>query len=294
MNEFDFVRHKTLNESLRFVAENKLSTKIIAGGTDLIIELRNEEYPRIKHILDISSLKNLKKIQYKNGIVNIGPLVTFAEVIESQIIKDKASILHQMAQVMGGSQIRNRATVAGNLVNAAPCADSAPPLIALNASITLSSAKKNKKQYSIKNRELNLSDFFVGHYKTKIKRDEILSNISFEVLDKKKKCVFIKLGRREAMSISRMSVAVILEGNRGLIKDIRIVCGSTTPIPYRVKVAEEVLLNRKWNEKLIEKAGRIVSEEMVRITGVRWSTEYKKPVIKALVIRAIKKALGKE
>jgi len=292
MNKFDFIRFKTFEETLKFLSMNRVNTKVIVGGTDLIIELRNEEHPKIKYVLDISHLKKLKKIQYKNGNIILGPLVTFAEILDSQLIKEKASILYQMAEVMGGPQIRNRATVGGNIVNAAPCADSVPPLIALDARITLSSAKKNKKSCSIENRQLNLSDFFVGHYKTKIKKDEILSSIIFPALNKNQKYAFIKLGRREAMSVSRMSVAVILEEKNGVIKDIRIACGSTTPVPYRVKLAEEVLLNKKWDEELIAKAGQIVSNEMIKITGIRWSTEYKKPVIKVLVIRAIKKALG--
>jgi len=294
MNKFDFVRFKTFEETLKFLCNNKTKTKIIAGGTDLITELRDEEHLKIKYVLDISHLKKLKKIQIKKGNIILGSLVTFAEILDSQLIKEKAPILYQMAEVMGGPQIRNRATIGGNIVNAAPCADSVPALIALDAQITLFPASKNKKSYSIKERTLNIFDFFIDHYKTKIKRNEILSNIVFKALDNRKKCAFIKLGRREAMSISRMSVAVILEENNGVIKDIRIACGSTTPVPYRVKSAEDVLLNKKWNEKLIDKAGQIVSNEMVKITGVRWSTEYKKPVIKVLVIRAIKKALGKE
>jgi carbon-monoxide dehydrogenase small subunit len=165
-------------------------------------------------------------------------------------------------------------------MNAATCADTVPPLLALGATVTLQSAAGV--------RELDLADLFVKPYVTCAKPDELLIQIRFPKLPPDARSAFIKLGRRNALSISRLSVAAILRlGSDGKIAEARIVPGAAFPTWRRVAAAEQMLLGEKPNAKLFAAAGRKVSEVMIQETGRRWSTEYKEPVLAVLVRRAL-------
>jgi xanthine dehydrogenase iron-sulfur cluster and FAD-binding subunit A len=198
----------------------------------------------------------------------------------SKVLRQAAPLLVSAASSIGSPQIRSRATVGGNIMTAAACADTVPALIALRAKVTLQS--KNGS------RELDLADLFVRPYQTKANPDELLVAIRFPTLPANSRSAFIKLGRRNALSISRLSVAAILQfASDGTIADARIVPGAAFPAWKRVTRAEQMLAGEKPTEKLFIAAGKRVSEEMVRETGRRWSTEYKEPVLAVLARRAL-------
>ena len=192
------------------------------GGTDLLIELRrgSKKAPRV--VLDISGVAELAGIADSNGSITIGPLATHAELVRSEVVHKFAPLLSVAAATIGSPQIRARATVGGNIMNAAACADTVPPLMALGANVTLQSKAGS--------RELALADLFVKPYETKARADELLTAVRFPKLGPGARSAFIKLGRRNALAISRLSVAAILEvGKDGRIAEARIVPGAAFP-----------------------------------------------------------------
>ena len=165
-------------------------------------------------------------------------------------------------------------------MNAAACADTIPPLVALGARVLIQSSSGR--------RECELGELFVGPYKTVARPNEILTRIQFPRLHSNARGAFVKLGRRNALSISRLSVAAVVERDaRGNIFKARIVPGAAFPTWGRVREAERILLGQVPSRELFSAAGRKVAEMMVSVTGRRWSTEYKEPVIAVLVRRTL-------
>ena len=319
MKAFEYIPAKTLAEACGVLAEHGADARVLAGGTDLLIEWRRAASrvvgqasrlsggrpaldngpagetrrvagetpaPLPKVVLDISRVPDLGGIAESDGSLTLGPLATHADVQRSDLVGKFAPLLGSAAAAIGSPQIRARGTVGGNLMNAAACADTVPPLIALGATVTLQSQGGC--------RELALADLFLKPYQTQAKPDELLTCIRFPKLPSGARSAFIKLGRRNALSISRLSVAAILRiGEDGSITEARIVPGAAFPTWKRVPEAEQMLVGEKPAEKLFAAAGQKVSEEMIKATGRRWSTEYKEPVIAVLVRRALEECASK-
>ena len=284
MKPFEYKTAHSIEEGCSVLAEYGSDVRILAGGTDLLIELRKQNVKTPKVVVDISFIKELRGIESPNGTIAVRPLVTHSEIVNSKVVQQYATLLAGAASVIGSPQIRNRGTVGGNIMNAATCADTVPPLIALGAKITLKS-KNNSRQ-------LDLSDLFIKPYQTKAQPEELLTEISFHKLPANAKSSFIKLGRRNALAISRLSVAAILtQDKNGKITDARIVPGAALSVWRRVIEAERILIGEKLSKELFTAAGQKVSEIMTSHTGKRWSTEYKEPVIAVLVRRALEACL---
>jgi carbon-monoxide dehydrogenase medium subunit len=280
MKPIEYIAVETIAEACNVLAGHGSEISILAGGTDLLIELRRGTTKAPKVVLDISSVPELGGIEQHDGSIVIKPLATHTELARSDLLWRFAPLLGSAAAAIGSPQIRGRGTVGGNVMNAAACADTVPPLIALSASVRLQSRRGA--------RELELADLFLKPYETKASRDELLTAIRFPKLAPGARSAFIKLGRRNALSISRLSVAAILEvGKDGRIAEARIVPGATFPTWKRVTEAEGMLLGEKPGQKLFAAAGKRVAEEMIKASGRRWSTEYKEPVIAVLVRRAL-------
>ncbi len=284
MKPFAYIAVATIAEACDVLAEHGTDARVLAGGTDLLIEWRRAATKGPKVVLDISRVPELGGITESDGSITIRPLTTHADLLRSDLLRKFAPLLGSAAAGIGSPQIRGRGTVGGNVMNAAACADTVPPLIALGATVTLQSKAGS--------RELALADLFVKPYQTKARPDELLTAIRFAKLPPGARSAFIKLGRRNALSISRLSVAAILRvGDDGRIAEARIVPGAAFPTWQRVTEAEQMLVGEKPAEKLLAAAGRKVSEEMIKATGRRWSTEYKEPVIGVLVRRALEECV---
>jgi xanthine dehydrogenase iron-sulfur cluster and FAD-binding subunit A len=280
MKAFDYIAAGTISEACSVLAGHGPELSILAGGTDLLIELRRATTKSPKVVLDIAGVPELSGIDEADGSITIKPLTTHTELERSDLLRKFAPVLGSAASAIGSPQIRDRGTVGGNIMNAAACADTVPPLVALGATVTLQSEGGC--------REMALVDLFVKPYQTKAKPDELLTAIRFPKLAPDARSSFVKLGRRNALAISRMSVAAVLQlGSDGRIVEARIVPGATFPRWKRVPEAEQMLVGQKPAEKLFAAAGQKVSEEMIKVTGRRWSTEYKEPVIAVLVRRAL-------
>ena len=280
MKQFDYFSPKNVVETCTLLKEFGSDAQILAGGTDVLIELRKTSIKTPKVIIDISNLSELKGITGTESEIIIKPLTTHAELGSSPIIKKHARLLHMAVNVIGSPQIRNRGTIGGNIINAAACADTVPPLMALGAAVKLQSVEGE--------RSIPIIDFFIKPYQTAAAKNEILTEIRFPKLLDPVKSAFMKLGRRNALAISRLSVAAILQkSDSGLIQEARIVPGAAFPKWQRMTEAEELLIGQKQSKELFTGAGKKVSEAMISFTGRRWSTEYKEPVIAVLVRRAL-------
>jgi CO/xanthine dehydrogenase FAD-binding subunit len=281
--QFEYVVPQTINELSSFLRVHGTESKILAGGTDLLIKLKSGDLTP-KYVVDITRLKELYGVRKQEGKIIIGATTTHTDIAESPIIRQEAEFLSEAAAIVGSTQIRNSGTLGGNIANASPAADTIPPLIALDAEVRLVSFKGE--------RMLPLKEIYCSPYKTSLVPKEFIADIRFNSLSPQLGTCFLKLGRRKALAISRLSIAAALElGSDGRIKDARISPGAILPVPSRIKKAEEALYDFYPNDEIFQMAGVIVAEEMVMISGRRSSTPYKEPVIKNLVWRALTIAL---
>ncbi len=284
ISPFDYKIPNTIEEACDLLWQAEGKAKIIAGGTDLVIGLRNGDHAP-PFIIDITRIEELRKIEEINGSVFIGAATTHSEIVSSSLVKKYGRVLSDAASEIGSPQIRNVATIGGNIVNASPSADTLPPLMVLNAMGKIMSKEGE--------RQVPLSQLFKGPYQTSLKPHELLVQIIFPKLSPDGRSSFVRLARRDAMAIARMNVAIVLQtekrGHR--IEDICISVGSVTPTPQRMSEAEAFLRGKSPDEEVLQKASLKISETMIRESGVRPSTSYKKPVVEALFKRAMRKAL---
>ncbi len=288
MQNFNFIRPGNLDEVCNLLVRHKDRAKLIAGGTDLVIALREEKLLNcLELIIDIAQLEKLNYIKEEGNYIRIGSGVRHTEIAKNKIIKKYAPVLSMAASVVGSPQIRNRGTIVGNIITASPAADTIPALIVLDTKLVIRKGKEKRKMF--------LKDIFEGPNKVNLKSDEIVIEIYFEKLSLNAKSDFIKLARRNAVDKSRMNIAVVAQQNKNKeIIDIRISVGSLTPVPERFKNAEDLLLGKIPTQDLIQKAGKKIAEEMINKSGYRWSTEYKEPVVKSLIGRVLNRIVEVE
>ena len=285
MISYELLTTQKIEEALNYL--DKFSkVHVLAGGTDLLVNLYKESprLPDFDYLLDISNIPELKMVNSINDFIEIGPLVTHSRLINEPLIKNNFPVLAEAAYTIGSTQIRNRGTIGGNIVNASPAADLLPPLIVLNAEVVLTSKKSE--------RALSLEKFLAGPYKTKIQANELLTKIKIPLLVDNYFTDFQKIGRRKALSIARLSLALITKVDKeGIFQDTRVVPGSATPYPQSLPETEKAINGKSIFNIDLEEIGKITSKEMVSITGERWSTPYKKPTIAVLIKRALEKII---
>jgi CO/xanthine dehydrogenase FAD-binding subunit len=281
---FEYRSPETLTEACRVLKEWGPRSKIIAGGTDLVISLRKgESNPQM--LIDVTRIPELRQIEEADGKIRIGAAITHGEIASSKLIQQYGKVLSDASSWVGSPQVRNLGTIGGNIVNASPAADTLPALMVLNASGKVISSRQV--------REPPLSELFQGPYQSSLNSDELLVQVSFPKLTSDFRTGFIRLARRAAMAISRMSLAVVLRMSRGenLVEEVRIAVGAVTPTPHRMLEAESALKGKTANEGTMKKAAQCISKAMVRWSGVRPSTAYKAPVVEALFLRCMRQAM---
>ena len=279
VERFGYVRADSVPHAVALLNEPGIHSRPLAGGTDLVL-LAREEHTLCDRVVDISLIPELHQITRQDGVVTIGAAATFAQIVASPLLREAAPLLVEACRQVGATQIRNMGTLGGNVANAAACADSLPALICLDASARLLTPAGAE--------DLAVSDLVVGPNRTRIPPGGLLASLSFRVPDAASRGVFLKVGRRNAMAISRLTVAALgrLDAE-GCIAEVRLVAGSATPSIRRFREVEVSLLCRMPGEDLWTFAGQQVAEEMIRITGRRWSSEYKELALEGLVARAL-------
>ena len=268
-NRLDSASPKTLKDFFKIKSKNP-SAKIIAGGTDLIVQLYGKfNYP---FLIDISKLEQLKGISKKSNFIKIGALTTHTEIENNIILKKYANVLTQAAKIIGSPQIRNRGTIGGNIANASPAGDTLPPLYVLNAEIELTSESNT--------RIIPIAEFFIGPGKSIIKNNEIISNINIPIDENLGKGVFLRLGQREALAISKVSIALTINSKTN---EFRIALGSVAPTVVRAPKTEKLLSENSLNEKNINEAVKTISKEVSPITDIRSDADYRKEMCGVLL-----------
>ena len=280
----NFVKVKSLQEALTFLKENP-NARIIAGGTDVIpaFQQGSARYKDVSGLLDLSGLDELKQIEETKDEVVVGAACSFIEVIKNPVVKKFFPLLVHASSTVGSLQIRNRATMAGNIVNNAPCADSIPSLLVYDAYLEISSADGS---YTIP-----LQKFLEKPYKTQLKAHEIVTKIHIPKMPEGWNGVFYKLGRRESVSISRITLAILLKIEGDTIIDARIASGALTPIGNRFPALEDKLKSMKCEKENLKDAAIALGKHILEVTGLRWSSPYKLPVVQQLFYQELCKLI---
>lgn len=271
---------KSIEEAISLLQKYGSDSKIIAGGTDIVIELKNEKIsPSV--LIDITKIDELKKIEDDGEFITIGGATTFTDIVENQYIKDNLKGLYKACRMVGSPQIRNKGTIGGNIANGAAAADSAPPLICLDSMITLQNAEGK--------REISLEEY----YRDPIKADELLIFVKFKKPSKATKLTFSKLGLRKALAISRLTNSVLVEfDEEDNIKNIRVASGALGRTPIREHEVEKYLLNKKINEETIEESINVLKGSMEQRLKGRSTLPYKSEAIKTTLREALEDTLN--
>jgi CO/xanthine dehydrogenase FAD-binding subunit len=284
-SEIDVLTPRTLDDALTLLEHHTNGMQIIAGGSDVIVQLRDGVL-KTEKLLNIASVKALRYVKEIDGQIHIGALSTYSDIINSQHTQKHAQILINAAKKIGATQLQNTATIGGNLGNASPAGDSLPPLYALDATVVTRS-KSNR-------REIPIEKFFIGYRKTALRPDELIEEIFFESLGKNDAAAFLKLGLREANAISIVAVAVTLRGrSRGSTRynDIKIALGAVAPTIVRAGKCEKALIGKRLTKRVLQEAANLVPQETSPITDIRGSADYRKNVVYSLVYQALHDAV---
>ncbi|MDI7260846.1 MAG: xanthine dehydrogenase family protein subunit M [Thermodesulfobacteriota bacterium] len=301
MKRFDYLKPKTLDEALSLLNRYGNKARLIAGGTDVIVMIKQKKlFPDI--LISLQGVPGLGQIDY-NGMLRIGPMVTHRAIEKSERIRKEFSALTDAVDVLGSVQIRNVATVGGNICTAAPSADTAAPLLVLSAQVKLKSSKSE--------RTIPMEQFFAGPGETLLQQDEILTEIVIPKPLPNTGSAYWKHQRRQALDLPILGVAVLLSLDKSTVtcpdllcntspistvlhsleedelicKEIRIALGVAAPTPIRAKKAEDFLRGKKLSDELLEKVALTASEEAQPRDSIRGEAWYRRDMIKVLVKR---------
>ncbi len=271
--DIDYLKAKSVNEALKALAQPAIKAKILAGGTDIIpgFHIRSRRFQSIDLLVDISELPELKNVAWYDDGLHIGSAVTFSTLVNTPLIVREYPLLAKAAAQIGSVQIRNRATLAGNFVNNAPCADSVPPLLVYEAQIVIRSLENERR--------LPLSDFLMKPYHTQLQKEELVTEIILPRNSIPFQGKFYKLGRRRAVAISRITLAVLLYTQGHTIEEIRVAAGAITPVGKRFRELETWARGQEANPDFWKTLTLKLGQQILEVTGLRWSSDYKLPVL---------------
>lgn len=270
----------SIEEALNILAEKKEKARIIAGATDLILEIERGVRNGIETLVDISRIPNQDQIVLdEDGWIHLGPLVTHNHCVASKMIVDLAFPLAQAAWEVGSPQIRNRGTVAGNLITASPANDTITPLMALGARITLRSLRES--------RILPLKDFYQGVRRVDLRPDEMLVDIAFPALQLNQRGVFVKYALRKAQAISLVNVAIVLTMDGDRVSKSSITLGAVAPTIIHAPEAEEYLIGKPLTPEVIQQTAELTMQAARPISDVRGTAEYRRRMVGVITRRAL-------
>jgi CO/xanthine dehydrogenase FAD-binding subunit len=280
MKPFELHEPKTAGEACRLLQELGSKGKALAGGTDLLVLLKQGRL-KISHVVNLKRIGGLDKLTFheKKGL-SIGALVTWAQLMEFDPVNKRYPLLQKAAESMGSQQIRNVATLVGNICHASPAANGAIPLLLYGATCNVRGMKEN--------RVLPIDKLFGGAQKNRLKREEILTTIQVPPPLPDAKGTFIKYALRKAMDLGTVNVGVLVGLDNGRFGDVGIALGAVAPKPFRARRAERVLKGQGISDEVIRKAAETAAQECSPITDVRASKEYRLEMVKELTFRAIR------
>lgn len=279
---FDYIAPRTVDEAVAALVEGKSDTRIMAGGTDLVVKIRHRMiFP--KRVVSLKRIDGLDAITFnkRNGLT-IGATALLADVASHASIRRYYPTVADAAECTANVQVRNMGTVVGNLCNASPSADNAPTLMAMGTSVNITGPKGNRR--------MPLDQFFQGPGITALKTGEIVTSIVVPLPPAGSGTAYHSLSQRGKLDCSAVGVGsmVVIKGRR--CKDARVVVGACAPVPMRTPNAEKLLSGKQMTDTLIRKAAQMASEETSPITDVRASAPYRQKMVYVLTIRALTEA----
>lgn len=284
MQEAAYFSPSTIAEGISFLRNYPAAT-IFAGGTDLLVSM---EYKKVKPkvILDLKGISELNYLKLEEDTLTIGAMTTIADIEENDYMRKYYPILADAASKLGAWQIRNTATIGGNLCNAAPSAELTPPLIVLNSKVTIIGPNGERK--------LPLEEFFLGPGKTVLKETEILKEIEIPKPSPNAIGAYGCRKWRRTMDVAIVNLAVLLELDGKVIKDARVCLGAVAPTAFRSTKTEETLIGKVLDEELITRVSEIAADDSKPITDVRASADYRKAMVKVYMKRALASIQNRE
>jgi carbon-monoxide dehydrogenase medium subunit len=277
--EFTYLTPTTLDEAVCLLAEHGREARVLAGGTDLLLRMRTGQW-RPRCVVNIKKVPGLVGIGFDpDSGLRLGAMVTAADLVRSVVVQAHYPALAQGAAVMASVQIRNLATVGGNLCNAAPSADLAPPLIALGGSAVIAGPEGQRR--------VPLDEFFLGPGQTILAPDELLVAITLPSPRPGSAAVYLKNSPRQAMDIAVVGVAVAMTRLDERCEDVCLVLGAVAPTPLRARRAEALLRGEEISTERIAEAARTATQEAQPIDDVRGSAWYRRQMVEVLTRRAL-------
>jgi CO/xanthine dehydrogenase FAD-binding subunit len=277
-SDVEYLRPLSLEEAVDFLSDHGPETKPLAGGTDLLIDMRSGKL-KARYIMDVARIPELSGITVTEEGLSIGAGATITEIALSETVKRLAPVLRKACLTFGSPQIRNTATIGGNIANASPSADTFPPLI-VHETVAVVAGPAGR-------RRIPVEESTAGPYKSNIGPDELLVRFILKPAEGKW-CEFLKIGRRKALAIARVSMAVVAEKDvRGAISFIRFCLGSSTPVPCRIMEVENFLAGKIPDEAVLSEGGHLAAGKMIEISGRRPTTVYKEQAVKGLFRRLL-------
>lgn len=267
------------DEAVELLAKYGAQARVVAGATDLLIELERGVRPHLEALIDVSRVAELAGITETDDSLIVGAMVTHNDIVASDMIRRFALPLAQASWEVGAPQIRNRATVAGNIITASPANDTISPLMALGASVDLRSARGT--------RSVRLAEFYTGLRKTVMEPDELLVSIRIPKMTVNQRGIFLKLGLRRAQAISVVNCTVLLTLDAGsVVTNAVVTLGSVAPVIIRVPDAELQLIGHPLTPEVMSRAARAAAAAPSPIDDVRSTAAYRREMIGVLVHRA--------
>ncbi len=277
----EYINASSIEEVTGILSQKGSKARIIAGGTDLILEIERGIRTGIETVVDVTRVPGLSKIRLDEAnVIHLGPLVTHNHCVASKLIVERAFPLARAAYEVGAPQIRNRGTVAGNLITASPANDTITPLMALGAWVTLRS--------KIGERQVALADFYTGVRGNVMRADEMLVDIAFPAMGPNQRGTFIKLGLRRAQAISVVDVAVVITLDEKQVTAASLTLGAVTPTICHAVEAEKFLVGRTLDEQTIETAAQLALKSASPIDDVRGSAAYRNEMVRVCVTRGLR------
>jgi len=280
---FDYVKAGSVSEASRIAAEKGKQGVILAGGTDVILLLKDRVIPA-DTVIDIKGIEGMEGIEYTEGEgFKIGALTKLFDIQNSDVVKEKLPALSDAAHYVASAQIRRKGTLVGNICNASPSADTAPILVVMQAKVKVANGDEE--------REIAIGDFFKGVKRTALVPGDIVTAVTIPELKKNEGSAYFKHAVRKAMDLAIVGVAAWIRMDGSKVADCRIAMGGVGITPLRAKNAEQILIGNEITDEILEKAGAAASEECSPISDVRASAEYRRDMVRVYTKRAVKKAI---
>jgi len=277
INDFEYFKPLKVEDVLALLFKYKNKAKLLAGGTDIIVHLK-EDLVSPEVVIDVKGLSELGELNLKGDEIFIGANTTFTELIESDLIKDKLPILWVSCKTVASVGIRNRATLTGNICSAVPSLDSAPALLIYNAEVLVQSSACKRK--------ITIHDWFTGPKKTALKPEELVLGISIK-LPEVHSGTYEKLGRYKGEDLAQAGIGIYADPN----KNYRFASCAVGPVPKRMKKLEELLTGKVLTDQLISEAVEMIPSEISPITDIRAQAEYRTHMMQVMFKRGLRRSL---